>query len=121
MKDETKRWLKKAREDMGTAEYNFKGNKLGAAAFYSQQTTEKALKALQIERLGKFDKIHDLLTLSKSVGAPEDVIESCAVLNPYYTITRYPDSEERIDEKEAKLLVEKARKVIGWAGQNLKQ
>ncbi|MBI2675183.1 MAG: HEPN domain-containing protein [Candidatus Aenigmarchaeota archaeon] len=54
MKEDTQKWLWKAEKDFATAMYNFEGGKLDAAAFYSQQSAEKALKALQIERLGRF-------------------------------------------------------------------
>ncbi len=37
MKEETKNWLKQAKEDYDVAEFNFKGKKYKAAAFYSQQ------------------------------------------------------------------------------------
>lgn len=121
MKEETKDWLEKAKEDMDTSGYNLNGKKLNAAVFFAQQAAEKSLKAVQIEKLNRFDKVHDLLTLAKSVEAPEDVIESCAGLNPYYTITRYPDSEGQIDEKEARSLVKNGRKVVSWAKQMLKQ
>ncbi|MBI2971448.1 MAG: HEPN domain-containing protein [Candidatus Aenigmarchaeota archaeon] len=121
MKNETKAWLKKAKEDIETARYNLKGKKLNAAVFFAQQAAEKSLKAVQIERLGRFDRIHDLLTLAKSVSAPESVVESCASVNPYYTITRYPDSEDKTDEKTAKSLLKSSRKVLTWAKQTLKQ
>lgn len=121
VKKETIEWLKKAKEDAGIAAYNLKGRKFNAAVFYAQQASEKALKAVQIEKLGKFEKIHDLLTLAKSVGAPENIIESCASINPYYTITRYPDSEDKIDEGLAKSLLKNSRKVIAWTRQTLRQ
>ena len=121
MKEETKGWLNKAKEDIETARYNLKGKKLNAAVFFSQQASEKSLKAVQIEKLGRFDRIHDLLALAKSVNAPEDIIESCASVNPYYTITRYPDSEDKINEKTAKSLLESSEKVVRWAKKILKR
>lgn len=59
MRKETENWVKKAKEDVGTASYNLKG---------------KRLKAMQIEKLGRFDGVHDLLALAKSVEAPENII-----------------------------------------------
>jgi HEPN domain-containing protein len=44
MKKEVKNWLDQAEHDIEVAEYNFEGNMLDAAAFYSQQAAEKALK-----------------------------------------------------------------------------
>lgn len=121
MKKEAKEWMKKSREDMGTASYTLKGRKLNAAVFFAQQAAEKSLKALQIEKLGRFDRIHDLLALAKTVNAPENIIGCCTAINPFYTITRYPDSEERLSKKEAASLVKKAKEVVEWAEQSLKQ
>ncbi|MBI2172983.1 MAG: HEPN domain-containing protein [Candidatus Aenigmarchaeota archaeon] len=87
MRQEAKKWLKKAESDLDSAEYNFKGKKLDVAAFYSQQAAEKALKALQIEMHGKFNKIHDLLTLAESVKSPAEIKNSCSVLTPFYTLS----------------------------------
>lgn len=75
VKEEAKNWLKKAEEDLGTAEDCIKIKRFYAAAFYSQQAAEKALKALQIEKLSRFDKVHDLLTLADSIIiAPKEIV-----------------------------------------------
>ncbi len=60
MRQEVKRWLQQAKEDLDAAEYNFKGGRFRLAAFMCQQTAEKALKALLINRTNAFPKIHDL-------------------------------------------------------------
>jgi len=91
MKEEITNWLKKSEEDLGTAEDCLKSKRLNACAFYSQQAAEKALKALQIQKFSRFDKVHDLIVLTDSVKAPDEITEYCIKLNPYYTITRYPD------------------------------
>jgi len=44
MKKEVKIWLEEAEHDIDVAEYNLEGNMLDAAAFFSQQAAEKALK-----------------------------------------------------------------------------
>lgn len=121
VKEETENWLKKAEEDLGTAEDCIKVKRFHAAAFYSQQAAEKALKALQIEKLDKFDKIHDLLTLADSIKAPKEIINYCLKVNPYYTITRYPDVGESLKGETAKELPKISRKVVEWAKQTLKQ
>lgn len=91
-----------------------------ASAFYSQQAAEKALKAMQIQMLSRFDRVHDLLTLADSVKTPEEILNCCLRLNPYYTITRYPDVGEPIAEKTAKEVVDKSRRVVEWVKQSLK-
>ena len=99
MKEETKKWLERAEKDLETADYNFKGEKMDAAVFYSQQSTEKSLKALQIERFNRFDKIHDLIKLAEKVNANEHIKELCDKINPAYFVSRYPDIEEEYDKK----------------------
>lgn len=117
---ETKNWLKKADEDLETARYNLEGNRPAVAVFFSQQAAEKALKALQIQMQGKFDRIHDLLTLADSVKAPNEIMNCCIKLTPYYTITRYPDVGEPISEGTAKELLDKSKKVVKWVKQVLR-
>lgn len=121
MKEETRNWLKKAEEDLGTAEDCLKIKRFHASAFFSQQAAEKALKALQIEKLGRFDKVHDLLTLADSVKATKGVVDCCIKLNPYYTITRYPDVEKSVKEQLVKGLPSTSKRVVEWAKQILKQ
>ena len=53
---ESSRWWKHSLSDLETAEYNLKGGMLNAAAFYAQQAAEKALKAVQIEKLGRYSR-----------------------------------------------------------------
>lgn len=121
MKEESKKWLKKAEEDFETAKYTFDGNRSAAAVFFAQQAAEKALKSVQIQKLGKFYRVHDLLTLADSVDAPSEITECCVKITPYYTITRYPDVGEPITGKIAKELLDNSEKVVLWVKQILKQ
>jgi len=50
MSEEAEIWWKQALEDLDTAKFNFSGRKFDAAAFFAQQATEKALKALYINK-----------------------------------------------------------------------
>ena len=65
MKPEVKDWLEQAEHDIEVAEYNFNGNMLDAAAFYSQQAAEKALKSIYISEFNKLWKVHDLVRIAK--------------------------------------------------------
>jgi len=65
MKTEVKNWLEQAEHDIEVAEYNLKGNMLDAAAFYSQQAAEKALKSLYILKLNELWKVHDLVRIER--------------------------------------------------------
>ena len=119
MKDETKEWLSKAEEDFKTAEFLFKGKKLPAASFYSQQAAEKALKALQIAKYRKFDKVHDLSILGKKVDADENILKVCEKLTPFYVRTRYPDSIESYDRNVVKEAVNNSKEVLVWVKSQL--
>ena len=70
MKPEVKNWLEQAEHDIEVAEYNFDGNMLDAAAFYSQQAAEKALKSLYLLKFNKLWRVHDLVRIAKRVEAP---------------------------------------------------
>lgn len=62
MRQETNLWLRQAREDLITAQVNFKGDRFYAASIFSQQAAEKALKALILERTGATPpRTHDLI------------------------------------------------------------
>lgn len=110
IKEESKNWLKESEDDLGTAKDCIKVRRFKASVFYSQQASKKALKALQIQKLGKFDKVHDLLTLADSVEASNDIIACCIKLNPYYITARYPDVGEIVSEDTAKELLENSKR-----------
>ncbi|MBK5190671.1 MAG: HEPN domain-containing protein [Methanosarcinales archaeon] len=57
MEEDIQRWWDRATEDLETAKFNFRGKKYRAAAFFSQQATEKALKALYIKRFRKLKRL----------------------------------------------------------------
>lgn len=119
MKEETEKWLKKAAHDIETAKYNFSGRIMDAAVFYSQQAAEKALKALQIERLGRFDKIHDLVRLAESINANKAILRLCDKISPSYFVSRYPDMEEEYDASEVKEILEASEEVLAWIKKEL--
>ncbi|MDE1766195.1 MAG: HEPN domain-containing protein [Thaumarchaeota archaeon] len=119
MRRETKGWLDKAEEDFSTARDCLASRHFDASAFHAQQAAEKSLKALQIQLHGRFDKIHDLVSLAKALDAPNEVINCCLRLAPYYVITRYPDVGEPITKNIVKELLDDSMKVVKWVTQRL--
>jgi HEPN domain-containing protein len=111
---EKDKWMNRALHDIETAEYNLKGNILDAAAFYCQQAVEKALKALYIKEYKKLIRSHDLLFLGNKINLPDELIEICDGINPFYTGTRYPDMYEEYSEEEIEEAIIEARRVIEW-------
>src|SRR3989344_3008729 len=115
MNNEYKEWMEKAEEDLDTANYNLQGNKLGAAAFFMQQSAEKALKALHIKKFGKFPKTHDLVSLSRELKVPENILSCAKLLSPAYQYTRYPDIMEPHElEAEINELNSSCKEIIKW-------
>lgn len=103
MKKEVKNWLEQAEHDIEVAEYNLNGNMLDAAAFYSQQAVEKALKSLYILKFEELWKVHDLVRIAKRIQAPTKIVELCAKITPAYSTARYPDvgkEYNRVDVEE---------------------
>ena len=120
MKEEIKKWFEKAEEDFDTAEYNLKGKKLEVCAFFLQQSAEKALKSLYIKKFSKLFKTHDLILLSKKVGAPGKIIEYCKELSPAYQYTRYPDLPVAKDlEKMIGKFLNNTREILKWVKEKI--
>lgn len=120
MRQEAKNWWLQAAKDFDAAKYNLKGNRFYLAAFMCQQSVEKAIKALIIQRTEDFPKIHDLTKLAKMVNAPLEMLELCAKINPAYIASRYPDTAKKYSKKECNELLKYAKKVLEWIKKNLK-
>ena len=118
MEEDAKAWINEADENLVTAKLLYENERFKDASFYTQQAAEKALKAVQINKLKKFDKIHDLVGLAQSVKAPRDIVNDCADLTEYYIDSRYPTTKV-VTEKEAEDLIEKCEGVLEWAKLNL--
>jgi len=116
---EAQAWWEKAKRDLSTAKYNLYGEMLDAAAFFAQQSAEKALKSLQIKKFAKFEKTHDLVLIAKHIGAPEKVIALTEKITPFYTITRYPDVEISYDKREVSSIIEASEEVMEWVKREL--
>lgn len=111
---EKDKWMNMALHELETAEYNLEGSILDAAAFHCQQAVEKALKALYIKEYKRLIRTHDLLFLGKKLNLPDDLIEICDAINPFYIGARYPDMYEEYGEEEVEEAINRAREVIEW-------
>lgn len=89
MRVEAERLLLQAQEDLASARVLFQGARFYAAAFFAQQTAEKAL---YIERFLKLPRTHDLIELAEALGAETGLLEQARLLTPDYLLTRYPDA-----------------------------
>lgn len=116
---DVKEWLEKSLRSIKAAEELLGGELFEESAFHSQQSIEKALKAVYISKLGKLRKIHDLALLGKSVNLPASLLEKCAKITSYYIETRYPSSGCVVSEAEAIEAIDTAKKVLVWAKKNV--
>ena len=124
MKEEVKRWMKKSKSDLKHAKSSLKNKDFDWAQVASQQAAEKALKAVCLHKGVGLIKVHDLTILARKLNAPNDVLENCGLLNPFYTASRYPDVEEETDkeseETAAKDAIKAAGKLIKWCKEQIK-
>jgi HEPN domain-containing protein len=120
MREEIKKWLKKAEEDLEVAKFNFKWNKLDVSAFYCQQAVEKVLKALFIKRFKKLIRTHDLKLLAVRLNAPRKISDRCSELSRAYVVTRYPDIEEVYEKEDVEKFLETVSVVMKWVGKKMR-
>lgn len=120
MKRETGNWFRQAKEDLDSARYCFKGRKFSLTAFLCQQSAEKALKAMLIERTSEFPKIHDLTKLARMLNSPKEIFDMCASINPAYIATRYHDSPQKYSKDDCIKILKYSEDVIKWTKKNLR-
>lgn len=123
-KKEFEKWFKQAEADFGKIRVLIDSEDFDGAAFYSQQSVEKALKALIIKTKKQLPRVHDLLKLSRMAGCSEEIIDKCKIINPYYIETRYPDFLENIpaesfDKEEIERVLNLSNEVLEWIKKKL--
>lgn len=114
LKEETKRWLARAAEDLADAQLLLDEGRFNAASFHAQQAAEKSLKALLVERQGRFSRVHNLVSLALEAKAPPEMLPHCRLLTPAYTAARYPDAGGDVGSPDAEALQQAAREVTAW-------
>ncbi|MHC1593216.1 MAG: HEPN domain-containing protein [Methermicoccaceae archaeon] len=125
MRQEAEMWWKQALKDLEAAEKNMDIGIFYLVAFLCQQSVEKALKALYIEKLRRSPEMtHSLVYLGKSVGLDEKFLSNLRKMAPDFIISRYPDvSQEPPYELYDREMVEErlkhARELIEWVGNAL--
>ena len=119
MREEAKEWIGMAEDNLSTAKLLYENEKFMDTAFYCQQVAEKSLKALQIDKLERFDRTHDIAKLASTVSAPKKLVEKWANLTEYYIDARYPRTKP-VEEADAGELLEKCEEVLEWVRSNLR-
>ncbi len=117
MREEAKIWLERAEHDFNRAKKNFKIKEFELVAFLCQQSVEKGLKALCIDKFEKIVKTHDLMFLCSMLNSPKEISDACNRLNPVYTETRYPDKKSltyEYDKKDAIDFLKDCEAALSW-------
>jgi HEPN domain-containing protein len=118
------RWMKKALRDLKWAERMLADGDTDYSAFHSQQSVEKALKALLIARGRRPPRTHNvgqLLNELEKVGVETSEIQEARILTDYAVEARYQDFEEEVQEAEALEALNLARRVVNWAQRKLEK
>lgn len=125
MRKEVENCWRQAGEDYKTAKVNMDGGRYYASVFFSQQSAEKALKALYIRVLKELPQTHNLVELAKDLKAPAYIMGLARELNPKYLTTRYVDAANGVpadmfDKKSAMIHLKYAKDILTWAEERLK-
>jgi HEPN domain-containing protein len=113
-------WLRHARSDLALAQQRQVPEVLLAAlCFHAQQTVEKSLKAVLVQRGVAFPYTHDLarlITLVQSVRLPwPEALEAAVALTVYAAGSRYPGPGGEITDEEYRQAIALAKRVLDWA------
>jgi len=126
MRPEVERWLLQSAEELDTAKVSFQGKKWFAAAFWCQQATEKALKALFIvKKKDTAGTTHSLTFLGRELAVPEEFWNFLRDLTKEYYLSRYPDASEDVPyktytEKEAQEYIHTCERILKWVKLQIK-
>lgn len=120
VRPEIQRLWEQAQEDLETARRLLQVERYYASVFFSQQATEKALKACYQARFQRVVFTHDLVELGEAMQAPPEVMEAARELTSDYVTTRYPNAANAVParlytEASAKMHLEMAERVLAWA------
>lgn len=115
MKEEVKRWWRKAKDDLEKAIILLKNKKYDGTIFFCQQSVEKGLKALSLKEKNQFRRIHDLVELGIDVNLSQNLVDYCKELTQAYIYSRYPDIEEKEDLKPiSNAFLKYAKEILEW-------
>lgn len=109
-----------ARADIATAVTLLDAGVYYASVFFSQQASEKSLKATCLQKLNKAPKGHNLIVMADLLQAPMEVMNAAAELNAEFLTTRNPEAAggvpaQMYDLDSAKLHLECAECILEWA------
>ena len=109
-----------ARADLATATTLMDAGIYYASVFFSQQASEKALKAAIVDHQRRSVKGHNLVQMANSLNAPVEIMNAAAELNPEFLASRNPESVDGVpaqlyDKTSARLHLRCAQDILEWA------
>lgn len=127
MEKRVNHWAKQAKEDLKTARVMYYTRRWKYAIFMCQQSIEKFLKAIYMNKKEEFPpRIHNLFRLAEMIAKElfsEDYLEFLSELSLYYIESRYPENIEKIKEinkkGKAKEILKKTGEVFKWLEKTL--
>lgn len=113
-------WLRHARSDLALARQRVSPEILfETLCFHAQQSAEKSIKAVLLQKGVVFPYTHDLaklITLVKTAGIPWfEELDEVADLTGYAVEARYPGLSREVMDDEYQRAVELAERVLIWA------
>lgn len=126
LRPEARLWWDQAKRDFRIAERNHASRDYEAAVFFSEQATQKSLKALLLHRTSRMPpKIHNLVELGRLAGVDSAMRDFLADLTPHYMLTRYPDvagavTSELYDGRTSLRFLRGTKKVMEWCRKRLR-
>lgn len=124
-----RKWLERARYDLDTAKAMLNTRRYLYVAFMCQQSLEKILKAIIIEKGGEVLRTHNLVRLAEMAGVyPFMTIEFkdfLTDLTPYAVVSRYGDYKRKLSEiinkKMAIKYLDKTEEIFKWLRKRVKK
>lgn len=93
MRREAENWLRQGRADLEAARDSMDSGHHEWCAFQCQQSAEKFLKALYIERLrNEPPRTHSLIEIGRELAVSPEIMAILRALNREYVCSRYPDA-----------------------------
>ena len=118
-------WLEDAEDDYAAATDLARLGRYSKACFLSQQAAEKALKALLMARVGRYERTHSvyalLLTAERSgIEVPQELKDAAEELDRHYVPSRYPNAwpwgppHAHYREKDAENCLKNAKTILEY-------
>ncbi|MBU0567233.1 HEPN domain-containing protein [bacterium] len=128
MDELSKKWVERSDYDLKTAEAMLKAERYLYVAFMCQQSLEKLLKAIIVQKGKEILPIHNLVRLAEIAGIYPSMDpgyqDFLADLTPFAIEARYGDYRESlleiIDQKGAQVCLSKTKEVFKWLTEELK-